>query len=168
MPKIFTWKVGNILLREGGAQPRCGPTPLPSPHRPCPYLPALVTIISVPSWLNSSHRGFISSCTITLDTRGFLGPCPVASTVAWASEPDGNDIPSRGSQLVLVTGGGQVSGGASNPRPADRKTVEREDESVSPALASLAHCPPSLIFQVVTTASSSGRSPCLPGFPVLS
>lgn len=87
------------------------PQPLPSPHTPCPHLPALVTIISVPSWLNSSHSGFISSCTTTLDTRGFLGPCPVGSAIAWASvdlvqEPEGNGVPSWDSQLVLVTGGG--------------------------------------------------------------
>lgn len=86
------------------------PPALPSPHPPCPDLPALVTIISVPSWLNSSHSGFISSCTITLDTRGFLGPCPVGSAMAWASvdmvqEPEGNGVPSRDSQRVLVAGG---------------------------------------------------------------
>lgn len=36
------------------------------------HLPALVTIISVPSWLNSSHKAFISSCTLMLATLGFF------------------------------------------------------------------------------------------------
>lgn len=35
-------------------------------------LPALVTIISVPSWLNSSQSAFISSCTVMLATFGFF------------------------------------------------------------------------------------------------
>lgn len=36
------------------------------------HLPALVTIISVPSWLNSSQSAFISSCTLMLATLGFF------------------------------------------------------------------------------------------------
>lgn len=36
------------------------------------HLPALVTIISVPSWLNSSQSAFISNCTLMLATLGFF------------------------------------------------------------------------------------------------
>lgn len=57
-----------------------------------PYLPALVTIISVPSSSNSSHRDFISRCAFTfnnLGCRGFFGSSPLTSDVFSAqSSPD--------------------------------------------------------------------------------
>ena len=49
---------------------------------PFPYLPALVTIISVPSSSNSSHKDFISRCALTfssLGCRGFLDSPPLSS-----------------------------------------------------------------------------------------
>lgn len=64
MPNIFTWKVGNMRL------------------------PALVTIISVPSWLNSSHSAFISSCTLTLATFGFFFTGALAAAAVPAEQPE--------------------------------------------------------------------------------
>lgn len=51
-------------------------------------LPALVTIISVPSWLNSSHSAFISSCTLTLATFGFFFTGALAAAAVPAEQPE--------------------------------------------------------------------------------
>jgi len=60
-------------------------------------LPAFVTIISVPSSLNSSHKGFTSNCAATetsLGWRGFLSSatgCPDSLKLADFSLPKGDD-----------------------------------------------------------------------------
>ena len=49
-----------------------------------------MTIISVPSWLNSSHSAFISSCTLTLATFAFFFTGALAAATQLDPGPSGS------------------------------------------------------------------------------
>ena len=96
MPYILTWKVGNIRL------------------------PALVTIISVPNSLNSSHSGFISKLAIVATSfgcKGFLICWEEFELFSGKSADEQRSVPDVGAPAVVV-------GVVVVEEPANRENVE--------------------------------------------
>ena len=110
------------------------------------YLPALVTIISVPSESNSSHSDFISSWAPTarsLGWRGFSGL--TAAAVVWAVPVEPAPSPGVVLPSVVVSAPRSGSDWAPGDGVVDRCCLSDDDVESSVVLESLVARPASVL-----------------------